>query len=166
MRTPIAMIALVLLGAALQATTSAAAATPTHSAYVPGELLVRFEGGGENLVKLPEGVDLAAAQQALDGNPAVAYAVPNYVAHASAIPNDPGSAGFPGGWQRTQWNFLPCGSFCGEAPAEYQERGGLNAPAAWDLLRQRGAAGGKGTRVAVLDTGVAYMTRKPKFRKS
>jgi serine protease len=155
-----------LLLAAIPATTSAAAETPAEPDFVPGELLVRFDGGGEQLVRLPEGVDLATAQQALDDNPAVAYALPNYVAHASAIPNDPGTAGFSGGWQRTQWNFLPCGSFCGEAPAEYQERGGLNAPAAWDILSQRGAAGAKGARIAVLDTGVAYMTRKPKFRKS
>jgi serine protease len=155
-----------LLLAAVPAAASTAAEAPANPAYVPGELLVRFDGGGEQLVRLPEGVDLATAQQALDDNPAVAYALPNYVAHVSAIPNDPGSAGFPGGWQRTQWNFLPCGSFCGEAPAEYQERGGLNAPAAWDILSQRGAAGAKGARIAVLDTGVAYMTRKPKFRKS
>jgi serine protease len=155
-----------ILLAAVPAAASTAAETPAEPAFVPGELLVRFEGGGERLVRLPEGVDLATAQQALDDNPAIAYALPNYVAHVSAIPNDPGSAGFPGGWQRTQWNFLPCGSFCGEAPAEYQERGGLNAPAAWDILSQRGAAGAKGARIAVLDTGVAYMTRKPKFRKS
>jgi serine protease len=166
MRKLIATTTFALLVAALSAATSTAAEAPTNPPYVPGELLVRFEGDGERLVKLPEGVDLATARRALDGNPAVAYALPNYVAHASAIPNDPGSAGFPGGWQRTQWNFLPCGSFCGEAPAEYQERGGLNAPGAWDILKQRGAAGAKGARVAVLDTGVAYMTRKPKFRKS
>jgi serine protease len=166
MRKPIVITALLLAAALLPSATSSAAETPTHSAYVPGELLVRFKGEGEKLVKLPEGVDLATAQRALGSNPAVAYAVPNYVAHASAIPNDPGPAGFPGGWQRSQWNFLPCGSLCGEAPAEYQERGGLNAPEAWDILKQRGAAGANGAKVAVLDTGVAYMTRKPKFRKS
>ena len=166
MRKLIATATLVLFAAALSAATATAAETATHSPYVAGELLVRFDGGPEHLVKLPEGVDVATAQRALDGNPAVAYAVPNYIAHASAIPNDPGNAGFPGGWQRSQWNFLPCGSLCGETPAEYQERGGLNAPGAWDILKQRGAAGAKGARVAVLDTGVAYMTRKPKFRKS
>jgi serine protease len=165
-RRLIATTTVALFAATLSAATATAADTATHSAYVPGELLVRFDGGPEHLVKLPEGVDLATAQRALDGNPAVAYAVPNYLAHVSAVPNDPGVAGFPGGWQRTQWNFLPCGSLCGEAPAEYQQRGGLNAPAAWDILKQRGAAGGRGARVAVLDTGVAYMTRKPKFRKS
>jgi serine protease len=77
-------------------------------------------------------------------------------------------AGVPGGWQRTQWNFLPCGSLCGQSPTPlaYEARGGLNAPEAWDILKQRGAAGGNGARVAVLDTGIAFMTKKPGFRKS
>ena len=67
-----------------------------------------------------------------------------------------------------QWNFLPCGSLCGESstPLPFQERGGLNAVGAWDILKQRGTPAGKGARVAVLDTGAAYMTRKPKFRHS
>src|SRR5215216_7648874 len=166
MRKLIATTALALFATALPPAIAGAAGTPTRGAYVPGELLVRFDGKSEQLVKLPQGVDLAAAERALDANPAVAYAAPNYVAHASAVPNDPGVSGFPGGWQRTQWNFLPCGSLCGETPAEYQERGGLNAPEAWDILRQRGAGGGRGARVAVLDTGVAYVTKKPRFRKS
>jgi serine protease len=166
MRRLIATTALLLFAAALPAATSSAAQTPSHGPFVPGELLVRFDGGSERVFKLPEGIDLATAQRALGDNPAVAYALPNYVAHASAIPNDPGLVGFPGGWQRTQWNFLPCGSLCGEAPAEQEQRGGLNAPEAWEILRQRGAAGGQGARVAVLDTGVAYMSRKPRFRMS
>ena len=165
MRKLIATTALVLLATALPAATANAAETP-HGPYVPGELLVRFDGGAEHVVQLPSGVDMAGAEQALADNPSVAYAVPNYVAHASAVPNDPGPAGFPGGWQRTQWNFLPCGSLCGETPAPLEERGGLNAPGAWDVLAQRGAPGARGARVAVLDTGVAYMTQKPKFRKS
>jgi serine protease len=166
MRKLIATTALVLLAFGALAGSAAAGETPTHGPYVPGQLLVRFQGGAEHVVDLPDGVGLATAERALNDNPAVAYAVPNYVAHASAIPNDPGLAGVPGGWQRTQWNFLPCGSLCGETPAQYQARGGLNAPEAWDILKQRGAAGGRGARVAVLDTGVAYMTKKPGFRKS
>jgi len=168
MRKLIATSMLVLTAATIQAAAASAADTPGHGSYVPGQLLVRFDGGNERVVKLPEGVNLSSAEQALDSNPAVAYAVPNYIAHASAIPNDPGLAGFPGGWQQTQWNFLPCGSLCGQSPTplQYQARGGLNAPDAWDILKQRGAAGGKGARVAVLDTGVAYKTKKPDFRKS
>jgi serine protease len=164
----IATSILVLAASLIPAAGAAGAEDPDHGAYVPGQLLVRFDGGGEKLVDLPQGVDVGSAQQALDANPAVDYAVPNYIAHASAIPNDPGPAGFPGGWQRTQWNFLPCGSLCGESPTPLanEARGGLNAPDAWDILRQRGATGGQGARVAVLDTGVAYMTKKPQFRRS
>jgi serine protease len=168
MRKLIATSTLVLAAAVIPAAGAVAADTPTQGAYVPGELLVRFDGGKEKVVSLPRGIGVSAAEQALDANPAVAYAVPNYIAHASGIPNDPGPSGVPGGWQRTQWNFLPCGSLCGQSPTPlpYQARGGLNAPEAWDILKQRGAAGGKGARVAVLDTGIAYMTKKPDFRKS
>ena len=170
MRTLIATTALALLlaTALLAAAASAAEAPKEHAAFVPGQLLVRFQGGSERLVDLPQGVDVATAERALGANPAVAYAVPNYVAHASSIPDDPGPAGVPGGWQRTQWNFLPCGSLCGESPTplQFQERGGLNAPGAWEILNQRGVPAGKGARVAVLDTGVAYMTKKPRFRRS
>jgi serine protease len=170
MRTLIVTATVAVAAALIPAAGATAAGTPDQAAYVPGQLLVRFDGGSEKVVDLPQGVDLGAAEQSLDANPAVDYAVPNYIAHASAdtTPNDPGPAGFPGGWQQTQWNFLPCGSLCGESPTPltYQARGGLNAPEAWDILRQRGVAGGRGARVAVLDTGIAYMTKKPQFRRS
>ncbi len=58
------------------------------------------------------------------------------------IPNDPGRAGIPGGWQQLQWNFT--GPFS------------VNAPEAWANLGADGVAGAKGVIVAVLDTGVAY----------
>ena len=166
MRKLIATTTLVLIAAAFWAAAAEAADIPQQTPYVPGELLVRFDGGAERVLQLPPGADLPTAEQALAANPAVAYAVPNYVAHASGIPNDPGPAGGTGGWQRTQWNFLPCGSLCGETAAQYQARGGLNAPEAWDILKQRGAAFGRGARVAVLDTGIAYMNKKPQFRRS
>lgn len=166
MRKLIATTTLVLAAAAIWAAGPVAAAAPQAAPYVPGELLVKLDGGAEQVLELPHGVGLSTAEQALDANPAVDYAVPNYVAHASAIPNDPGPAGTPGGWQRTQWNFLPCGSLCGETASQYQAKGGLNAPEAWDILKQRGAAYGAGARVAVLDTGVAYMNKKPQFRRS
>src|SRR4051794_513904 len=116
MRKPIATSILVLAAVLIPAAGATAAEIPDHGPYVPGQLLVQFDGGGEKLVDLPPGFDVGTAQQALDATPAVDYAVPNYIAHASSIPNDPGPSGFPGGWQRTQWNFLPCGSLCGESP--------------------------------------------------
>jgi serine protease len=65
------------------------------------------------------------------------------IAHMSAItPNDPGFA--------LQWNFW--GPF------------GIGMPEAWDLARLRGAPGGEGAVVAVLDTGVAYRDLGPARR--
>ena len=63
------------------------------------------------------------------------------------MPNDPGNVGGPpGGWQGVQWNFSP--------------EVGVGAPAAWDRLNAVGRPGGSGVKVAVLDTGVAYATRR------
>jgi serine protease len=166
MRKLIAITTLVTIASALCAGGASASEAPAQAPHVAGELLVRFDGGTERVLDLPQGVSLSSAENALTANPAVDYAVPNYVAHASAIPNDPGPAGTPAGWERTQWNFLPCGSLCGETASQYQAKGGLNAPEAWDILKQRGAAFGRGARVAVLDTGIAYMNKKPHFRRS
>jgi serine protease len=88
----------------------------------------------------------------LDRQPGVEYAVPNYVAHAAGlVPNDPGRARQPGGWQLTQWNFLA--------------GAGVDAPTGWANLVAAGAPGGRGVTVAVLDTGVAYENRG-RFRRS
>jgi len=74
---------------------------------------------------------------------------------AGIVPNDPGRGTTPAGWQAIQWNFA--GPF------------GVNAQQAWDNLATVGRPGGKGTVVAVLDTGVAYANhgryrRSPDFR--
>ena len=50
-----------------------------------------------------------------------------------------------------QWNFSP--------------EVGVNAPAAWDRLNALGRPGGLGVKVAVLDTGVAYASRRG-FKRS
>src|SRR3954452_14239322 len=65
------------------------------------------------------------------------------------IPNDRGIHGV--GWEADQWNFLP--------------RSGVNAPAAWDNLFKAGRPGGKGVKIAVLDSGVAYKTHG-RYKKS
>src|SRR4029077_13992140 len=69
----------------------------------------------------------------------------------SFIPNDPGSAHRPGGWELMQWNFRP--------------GIGVDAPRAWANLIAVGRPGGQGVVIGVLDTGVAYR-RWHKFRRS
>ena len=168
MRTLIVTTMLATLMALVPALPAAAAESPEPPIFAPGELLVRFDGGRERLVELPQGVAVGDAARALRSNPTVAYANPNYLAHASSVPNDPGLGTVPGDWRRTQWNFLPCGSLCGQSatPLPFEARGGVNAIDAWDILKLRGHPGAKGAVVAVLDTGVAYMSQRPGYRKS
>jgi serine protease len=117
---------------------------PRTQAYVPGEVLVRHAGSGEaKLIKVRDGESVHGTVSELRHDPSVDYAVPNYVARASAFPTDaasvPNDPGFP-----LQWNFW--GPF------------GINMPQAWRLAAHHGAPGGRGVVVAVLDTGVAYRT--------
>ena len=105
------------------------------------------------VVELAPGVSVASALEHLRRSRGVAWAVPDYLAHASGqvIPNDPGISHAPGGWKEVQWDFA--GEF------------GVNAPEAWANVAADGAPGGHGVIVAVLDTGVAYANRGP-FRRS
>ncbi|MBE2315223.1 S8 family serine peptidase [Solirubrobacter sp. CPCC 204708] len=65
------------------------------------------------------------------------------------IPDDKGIGGL--GWQADQWNFLP-GT-------------GVDAPRAWDNLFAAGRPGGKGVKIAVLDSGAAYRSNG-RFKQS
>jgi hypothetical protein len=142
-----AVATLALLG--LSGTVTAAYAAQ-HSAYAPGELLVRFAGSttastradilaGVNAtlverlplsglvrVRLEPGTSLAAAERALERRPEVRYAQPNHLYRIAATPNDP---------------FFP--SLWGMAA--------IQAPGAWDLT-----TGSDAVTVAVVDTGIAY----------
>lgn len=90
---------------------------------------------GSKPLAIEDGESVRETVAELQADPAVAYARPNYLAHATGmVPDDPGFG--------LQWNLA--GSF------------GINMPQAWDLASARGAPGGKGAVVAVLDTGVAY----------
>ena len=153
--------------AALAALALAVPSQAGAAAYVPGEVLVKYKDGTtgtvEQKVEASTGTDREAAipggsrQLAIeDGasvketlaelrkDPRVEYAVPNYVARASAlVPNDEGFY--------LQWNLA--GPF------------GINMPTAWEIARVRGVPGGKGAVVAVLDTGVAY-ERYRRFRRA
>jgi serine protease len=138
--------------------------------YVPGEVVVGYASGtsatvtadlakrmgaravrgaapeaNTELLKLPRGVSVPQAIARFRHQPGIAYAVPNFVAHAAGagwIPNDPGLSHRRRGWEKLQWNFLP-------GP-------GVNAPQAWANLIADHRPGGKGVVVAVLDTGAAY----------
>ncbi len=162
--------------AALSAAGPARAVAP-KPAYAPGQVVVKFDRQGTGrAVDLPPGIGVPAAAAALRDNPHVDYAVPNYIAVASArIPDDPGTVpgkpGPAGGWVRKQWNFLPCGSLCDPQAGkdQFQSRGGIDAIGAWHNLQQAGRAGAKGVRIAVLDTGVAYRnfrSAQGRFRRS
>lgn len=89
---------------------------------------------GSALLRLRNASEAASAAVRLEASGAVRWATPNYRAHASFVPNDPAFS--------RQWHL--------------SSARGIDAPAAWDLASQRGAPGGAGVTVAVVDTGVAY----------
>lgn len=135
------MVPRLLLPAALAALALAAPSAAAAAPYVPGEVIVHYKDGAR---QVQTGKDVKASVAKLRKDPRVRAAVPNYIAHASALmPNDPGF--------KLQWNFFGPNS--------------INMPDAWDLARARKRGGGKGVIVAVLDTGVAYSTYK-RFRRA
>jgi serine protease len=116
------------------------AATAEAADYVPGEVVVGHEDGSVHTVDTAAGQSVGEAIDKLRRHPKVAYAVPNYVAHAAQFtPNDP--------FLRKQWNFI----------GQY----GIGMPEAWSLAAAAGAPGGRGATVAVIDSGVAYESRGP-----
>lgn len=148
---------------------------PAHG-FAPRQLIVKLEGSGPRTVTLPQGASVRATARALRSDPAIAYAAPNYIASASATPgevtnptpNDPGPIGSPpgppGGWVAKQWNFLP---WEGEpAPLLPVSPGGIDAVGAWENLEAAGHPGAEGTVVAVLDSGIAYRSKPPRFKRS
>ena len=101
------------------------------------------------LVHVPAGIGVSAELRRLRRQRGVAWAVPDYLAHVADatpppqwVPDDPGTAGAPQGWEKRQWNFL-AGT-------------GVNAPQAWANLLADHRPGGSGVVIAVLDTGIAY----------
>jgi serine protease len=129
----------------IAAAASAAALIPAaaaHAETVPHEVVVAYKGSAaSHVVRTP---DVRATIARLRTHADVRYAVPNAVAHSAGayVPDDPGRGTTPGRWAAVQWNFA--------GPA------GVNAPDAWGHLIAAGHPGGKGVKIAVLDTGVAY----------
>lgn len=170
---------------AVSAHSSATAKPRAAEPYASGEIVVGFKPGTSTAVSraalartgierpgtplapfstvaLRKGVTMRSALAQLRKRRAVAWAVPDYIAHSAEvpppfIPNDPGTSGKPGGWQQLQWNFV--GPY------------GVKAPQAWANVAAAGHPGGAGVTVAVLDTGVAYADhghyrRSPDFRSN
>lgn len=145
--------------------------------FARDRVVVKFEGAASaRTLRLPEGVSVEGAVEAMRQRPDVAYAVPDYIATASAtksqeafpVPNDPGTIaappGPPGGWVAKQWNFL---AWQGPAtPLLPTSPGGIDAVGAWANLLEEGRPGAVGVTVAVLDTGIAYRSKPPRFRRS
>lgn len=136
----------------------AASAPAAHAAspVVPGEVVVGYADGSTAVRPTVPGDTVRETARALERRPDVTYAVPNHIAHASYVPNDPGRGG-AGNWQRVQWNFLA--------------GNGVDAPGAWSNLLRARRPGGRGVIIAVLDTGVAFRNagrfrRSPDFRSS
>ncbi|HOT91168.1 MAG TPA: S8 family serine peptidase [Anaerolineae bacterium] len=121
---------------------------PTDTAFAPGELLVRFKAGGTastkqltlekyamsairslyssdiQLMRVPEGRELEIAA-ALNADPGVVYAEPNYIYHAfDLIPNDPAYS--------NQWAHTI-----------------IRSPGAWSIT-----TGSSDIVIAVIDSGV------------
>lgn len=147
-------------------------------AFAPGQLLVKFEGRrhGE-AIALPPGAGVRETARALRQSPSVVYAVPNYIATASATlagPFDPDDSGAleegagtsttAGDWAFKQWNFLaPEPSGGSRLPVS---PGGIDAVGAWRNLIEVGRPGASGVVVAVLDSGIAYRAFGTRFRRS
>jgi len=176
-RTPPILAALGLLAAvvcapAAQAATGIAAA---HG-YAPGHIVVKLDGERRGrTLPLPAGAGVHETTAALRANPEVAYAVPDYVATASADPfvppDDSGTlshgaeaASAAGDWAFKQWNFLAPEAEGGlRLPTSV---GGIDAVGAWRNLDEIGRPGALGITVAVLDTGIAYRNDGSRFQRS
>lgn len=137
--------------------------------FAPRQVVVKLRGAfTERTLRVPAGVGVQREAAALRRNPRVAYAAPNYIARASALPDDPGPLARPpappGGWASLQWNFLPWeGTPTAALPVS---PGGIDAVGAWRHLSEANRGGARGIVVAVLDTGIAYRNDGHRFRRS
>ncbi|MFN8163415.1 MAG: S8 family serine peptidase [Solirubrobacterales bacterium] len=171
--------ALAALAAAAAPARAQVAISPGRE-FVPRQVIVKLDGErAARSLSLPRGVGVRPTAAALRRNPRVKYAVPNYIATASAVlpglsvldPNDPGTiegaseaAAAAGEWSFKQWNFLAWeGTETARLPIS---PGGIDAVTAWRNLIAAGRPGAEGVTVAVLDTGIAYRSEGARFQRS
>lgn len=174
-----AVVSLVIVASAVGAATPAASAAAPQARrdFRAGQVVVRYARGlgtdgrsqvqhaaqvasagrpvpapRTRVLRIRDGQSVRAKAADLARRPGVLSATPNWIAHASFVPDDPGRRTAAGGWAAAQWNFL-------------DSVAGVNAPGAWDNLIAAGRPGGAGVTVAVVDTGVAYRDYK-RFRRS
>jgi serine protease len=165
---------------------------PPTTPYVPGVVVVDRPASGTQLLHLAPGVGVPAALARLRRMAGVAWAVPDYTAHATALystgswtPGSPGSGSLAAASAASPPRASPASTSTtpsavpfpddpgsGRTPGGWSELQwnftglyGVNAPQAWHNLIVDHAPGGRGVIVAVLDTGVAYADRGP-FRIS
>ena len=152
--------ALILLPAAGTASPAPGGGTASPPAYVPGELLVKFNPSAKGLDKASARAQLNAASlrafrsgaehwrlgpghgveqavERLKRNPHVAYAEPNYILTADVIPNDPRL--------NELYGLINTGQTGGTADAD------IDAELAWGV-----STGSSSVIVGVIDTGCDY----------
>lgn len=147
-------------------------ASTTSETFVEAEVLVKFKPGvsaqvqrytatnigGRSFavvgakskivkIKLQQGGDVVATTQAYQADPNVEYAQPNYIYHATAIPNDP-SYGQLWGMSNTG-QTVSASSYPTNNPGTAGKD--IDAVLAWDEITDCRSA-----VVAVLDTGINY----------
>ena len=152
-----------LVALAAAALTVAFAPAANADDFVPGQVIVKYKGGasdaqvaaaersagvldqlsrvrgvGADVVSIAGGVRTAAAQ--LERSPAVAYAEPNYIYRASAVPNDPMFSQLYG--------LNNTGQTGGTPDAD------IDAPEGWDLLGLGSFPTSGGVKVGIVDTGI------------
>ncbi|MDO8184976.1 S8 family serine peptidase [Conexibacter sp. JD483] len=162
--------------AALACAGTLPAAAAARAAYVPGEVVVAYASGAGPAARAASAAGAGAVASTAPTGDAhvhvlhvapgreraaiarlrrqgrVRWAAPNPVAHASQLAEPLNDPGLPrlGGLIGTQWNFF--GPW------------GVQATQAWANVAAV-APGGRGVRVAVLDTGIAYRDWR-RFRRS
>ena len=160
------LVVLAALGALSLVTAAPASADDVvvavrHGATADAVERAAADAGLSHVRRLPGGLvayrarDADAAARRLERAGVAAWARRSATARIASVPgNDTGTAttsGLAGGWQRVQWDLV--GQF------------GIGVEPAWQRAQQAGGEGGRGVKVAVLDTGVAYANRG-RYRRS